>query len=173
MRVFFLYWSLVSGLAPASPIYFQSKLALRFIFGITEAEFSHYSFDNKQELQRQRAIQDTQFVQFPPLWLCFYVFFFPPPTSVPRSVLHWIFNYCPQALGVHGGQMNFLTSLLTGGTERFHDLPWDINSANSSTCELIHLASAGPYSVRIWLELLHVRMCLRACVRACGKCVKA
>lgn len=70
----FFYWSLVSGLAPASPIYFQSKLALRFIFGIAEAEFSHYSFDNEQELQRQRAIQDTQFVQFPPLWLCFYVF---------------------------------------------------------------------------------------------------
>lgn len=68
----FFYWSLVFGLAPASPIYFQSKLALRFIFGIAGATFSHYSFDNEQELQRQRAIQDTQFVQFPPLWLCFY-----------------------------------------------------------------------------------------------------
>ena len=53
--------------APASPICFQSKLALRFIFGITAAQFSHYSLDNEQGLQRQRAIQDTQFVQFPVL----------------------------------------------------------------------------------------------------------
>lgn len=53
--------------APASPICFQSKLALRFIFGITAAQFSHYSLDNERGLQRQRAIQDTQFVQFPVL----------------------------------------------------------------------------------------------------------
>lgn len=45
--------------------------------------------------------------------------------------------------------MNFLTSLLTGGAKRFHNLPWDINSANLSTCELIHIASAGPYSISI------------------------
>lgn len=158
MRAFF-YWSLLSGLAPASPIYFQSKFALRFIFGITEAKFSHYSFDNDQKLQR--AIQDTQFVQFPPfviMVLCFFFF----PRSLPCCVLHWIFNCCPQALGVHGGQMNFLTSLLTGGAKHFHNLPWDINSANLSTCELIHIASAGPYSISIWLELLHQLTCVRA-----------
>lgn len=39
--------------------------------------------------------------------------------------------------------MNFLTSLLTGGVKRFHDLPWDINSGNLSSCKLIHIASAG------------------------------
>lgn len=61
--------------------------------------------------------------------------------------------------------MNFLTSLLTGGAKRFHDLPWDINSANSSTCELIHIACAGPYSV------IDLNCCM--CVHACGKCVKA
>lgn len=65
--------------------------------------------------------------------------------------------------------MNFLTSLLTEGAKRFHNLPGDINSANLSTCELIHIASAGPYSMSISLELLHVRRY----VHACGKCVKA
>lgn len=157
----FFYWSLVFGLAPASPIYFQSKLALRFIFGIAGATFSHYSFDNEQELQRQRAIQDTQFVQFPPLWLCFYA-----PPFVPCSVLHWIFNSCPKALGVCRGEMKFLTSLLTGGAKRFHELPWDINWANLSTCELIHIASVDPCSISICLQLCGVwrRVCVYVCV---------
>lgn len=51
--------------APASPICFQSELALRFIFLITAARFPHYSFNNEHKLQRQRALQDTRFVHFP------------------------------------------------------------------------------------------------------------
>lgn len=118
MSFFLLIISLES--APASPICFQSELALRFIFGITAAKFSHHSFNNEQELRRQRAIQDAQFVQFPPLWLFFNVFF-------PQPVLHWILNCCPQALGVHsGGEMKFLTTLLTKGAKWFYSLPWVI-----------------------------------------------
>lgn len=45
--------------------------------------------------------------------------------------------------------MNFLTSLRTGGAKRFHDLPWDINSANLYMCELNNIGSAGPHSMSI------------------------
>lgn len=59
--------------------------------------------------------------------------------------------------------MNFLTPLLTGGAKRFHHLPWDINSANSSTCELIHISlfwSLLPFSwTFIWCLCVHAKMC--------------
>lgn len=66
--------------------------------------------------------------------------------------------------------MHFLTSLLTGGVKRFQDLPRDINSANLSSCKLIHIASAG---LTLGVFDLNCCMCVRARVRACVKCVKA
>lgn len=66
--------------------------------------------------------------------------------------------------------MKFLTSLLTGGAKRFHKLPWDINSANLSTCKLIHFASVDPRSISICLQLCGVCSCVCACM-CVGVCV--
>lgn len=53
--------------------------------------------------------------------------------------------------------MKFLTSLLTGGAKRFHDLPRDINSTNSSARELIPISFAAACSISISLELRRAR----------------
>ena len=60
---FFLLIIILSA-APASPICFQSKLALRFILGITVITFAHYSSDNKQNLREKEKYKKPNLFNF-------------------------------------------------------------------------------------------------------------
>lgn len=94
---FFYFLLLIISLrtAPASPICFQSKLALRFIFGIEAARFSHYSCDNERGLQRQRAITRHPICSISSIVIIFL------NISSLSPFLHWILNCCPQAVGAY------------------------------------------------------------------------